>query len=165
MSALRETFIETLKDTYDAEHQILKALPKVIKHVENGELKQALEAHLKETQQHAKRLEQVFQTLDESPKSKKCIGMAGLITEGQEIIDKDEGETALILALQKVEHYEIAAYGALVEWAKLLEDEKAAGILQDTLNEEKAADKKLNDIAQDTVNLEEDDQTEQRKAA
>jgi ferritin-like metal-binding protein YciE len=93
------------------------------------------------------------------------MGMAGLITEGQEIIDKDEGETALILALQKVEHYEIAVYGALVEWAKLLEEEKAAGILQDTLNEEKAADKKLNDIAQDTVNLEEDDQTEQRKAA
>lgn len=165
MSTLRETFIETLKDTYDAEHQILKALPKVIKHVENDELKSALESHLEETQQHAKRLEQVFEIFDEAPKREKCNGMAGLITEGQEIIDEEEGEVALILALQKVEHYEIAAYGALVEWAKLLEDEKVSAILKETLGEEKAADKKLNDIAQETVNLEENDQTEQRKAA
>ncbi len=165
MSTLRETLIETLKDTYDAEHQIIKALPKVIKHVENDELKGALESHLEETQQHVKRLEQVFQIFDQSPKRKKCNGMAGLILEGQEVIDEEEGEAALILALQKVEHYEIAAYGALVEWARLLEEEKAGEILEETLEEEKNADEKLNEIAQNTVNLEENDDSEQRKAA
>jgi ferritin-like metal-binding protein YciE len=165
MSTLRKAFIETLKDTYDAEHQIVKALPEVIKHVENDDLKNALESHLKETQHHVKRLEQVFQLVDESPKRKKCNGMAGLIVEGQEIIDEGEGEAALILALQKVEHYEIAAYGTLVEWAKLLEEEKAAAVLQETLGEEKTADETLNDIAQDTINLEENDETGQRKAA
>jgi ferritin-like metal-binding protein YciE len=167
MSTLREAFIETLKDTYDAEHQILKALPKVIKKVETDDLREALESHLEETEQHAKRLEQVFEIFEESPKRKKCNGMAGLITEGQEVLDEDEGEAALILALQKVEHYEIAAYGALVAWAKILEEEDAANTLQETLNEEKGADKKLNDIAQNIINLEEEreDESEQRKAA
>ena len=169
MSTLREAFIETLKDTYDAEHQILKALPKVIKKVQDDELRAALEAHLEETQQHVKRLEQAFEIFGESPKRKKCNGMAGLIIEGEEVIAEEEGEAALILALQKVEHYEIAAYGALVSWAKLLEEEKAAIILQETLGEEKGADEKLNDIAQDTINLEENleenSESEQRKAA
>ena len=165
MNTLNETFIETLKDTYDAEHQILKALPKVIKNVESEELKEALESHLEETREHAQRLEQVFEMFDASPKRKKCNGMAGLITEGQEVLDEDEGEAALILALQKVEHYEIAAYGALVEWAKLLEKGEASSILDETLTEEKAADEKLNDLARETVNLEDNDETEQRKAA
>ena len=167
MSTLREAFIETLKDTYDGEHQILKALPKVIKNVENDELKEALESHLEETREHAKRLEQVFEIFDESPKRKKCNGMAGLITEGEEVMDENEGEAALILALQKVEHYEIAAYGALVAWAKVLEEEKAATILQKTLAEEKHANQELNDIAQETINLaeEQNDEAEQRKAA
>ena len=165
MSTLREAFIETLKDTYDAEHQILKALPRVIKNVENDELKQALESHLKETQEHAKRLEQVFEIFDQPPKRKKCNGMAGLITEGQEVLEEEDGEAALILALQKVEHYEIAAYGALVSWANILEETEAANILKKTLTEEKHADEKLNEIAEDTVNLEEDAQPEQRRAA
>jgi ferritin-like metal-binding protein YciE len=165
MSTLREAFIETLKDTYDAEHQILKALPKVIKNVENEDLREALESHLQETQQHARRLEQVFEMLDESPKRKKCNGMAGLITEGKEVMDEEEGEAALILALQKVEHYEIAAYGALAAWAKILEADEAVTILQETLAEEKNADEKLNDIATDIVNLDEEDDSEQRKAA
>jgi ferritin-like metal-binding protein YciE len=165
MSTLREAFIETLKDTYDAEHQIIEALPKVIENIENDELKEALESHLEETRQHVKRLEQVFGFMDESPKRKKCNGMAGLITEGEEVMEEDEGEAAMILALQKVEHYEIAAYGALVSWAKLLDEEKASTVLQETLTEEKEADQKLNDIAQDIVNLEEGGETEQRKAA
>jgi ferritin-like metal-binding protein YciE len=166
MSKLNETFIETLKDTYDAEHQILKALPKVIKQVEDDELRSALESHLEETQEHAKRLEQVFEIFGESPKRKKCNGMAGLITEGDEVIQEEQGEAALILALQKVEHYEIAAYGALVSWAKLLGQEKAAELLSDTLEEENAADEKLNDIAEETVNSEEaGGESEQRKAA
>ncbi|HEY1787431.1 MAG TPA: DUF892 family protein [Verrucomicrobiae bacterium] len=165
MSTLREAFIETLKDTYDAEHQIIEALPKVIENIESDELKEALESHLEETKQHVKRLEQVFGFMDESPKRKKCNGMAGLITEGEEVMEEEEGEAAMILALQKVEHYEIAAYGALVSWAKFLDEEKAATVLQETLTEEKDADQKLNDIALDIVNLEEGGETEQRKAA
>lgn len=164
MSTLREAFIETLKDTYDAEHQILDALPNVIRNVETEELREALETHLEETQQHAKRLEEVFGMFKESPKRKKCSGMEGLIAEGEEVMDEDQGEAAAILALQKVEHYEIAAYGALISWAKLLKEEKASAILQETLNEEKEADEKLNDIAGDIVNLEEG-QTELRKKA
>ena len=167
MSTLHEAFVETLKDTYDAEHQILKALPKVIKNVEDDDLREALEAHLEETKEHAKRLEQVFGIFEEAPKRKKCNGMAGLLTEGEEVMDEEEGESALILALQKVEHYEIAAYGALVAWAKVLEEDKAVTILQQTLGEEKNADKKLNDIAGDVVDAEaeQDDEAEQRKAA
>src|SRR5271156_5349578 len=130
MSTLHEAFLETLKDTYDAEHQILKALPKVIKKVESDELREALESHLEETRHHARRLEEVFEIFDESPRRKKCNGMAGLITEGQEVMEEDEGEAALILALQKVEHYEIAAYGALVAWANILKEERVATILQ-----------------------------------
>jgi ferritin-like metal-binding protein YciE len=159
MSTLRETFIETLKDTYDAEQQILKALPKVIKSVENEDLKEALESHLEETQGHAKRLEQVFEIFDESPKKKKCNGMAGLISEGREVLDEEEGEAALILALQKVEHYEIAAYGALVSWANILEESEAANILKETLSEEKHADETLNGIAEE-INSEEENEDE-----
>jgi len=167
MSTLHEAFIETLKDTYDAEHQILKALPKVIKNVEDDDLREALEAHLEETKEHVKRLEQVFGIFEESPKRKKCNGMAGLLIEGEEVMDEEEGESALILALQKVEHYEIAAYGALVAWAKILEEDKAASVLQQTLGEEKNADKKLNDIAGDvvTAEAEQEDEMEQKKAA
>ncbi|HTR41558.1 MAG TPA: DUF892 family protein [Pseudomonadales bacterium] len=170
MSTLRETFIETLKDTYDAEHQIIKALPKVIKKVEHDELKEALQSHLEETQEHAKRLEQVFEMFDEKPQRKKCAGMAGLITEGEEVISEEEGEAAIILALQKVEHYEIAAYGALISWANLLEEQEASSILQETFNEEEEANSKLNDIAENTVNLEENEESgdsgqKQRKAA
>lgn len=165
MSTLREAFIETLKDTFDAEHQIIQALPKVIEHVENDDLREALESHLEETGQHAKRLEQVFETLRETPQRKNCAGMAGLIAEGEEVMEEDEGEAAIILALQKVEHYEIAAYGALVSWSKLLKEQKAATILQETLGEEKEADEKLNDIAENVINLEEQSEGEERKAA
>lgn len=166
MSKLHEAFIETLKDTYDAEHQILKALPKVIKNVQDDELREALESHLEQTEQHAKRLEQVFEIFDESPKRKKCNGMAGLLEEGDEVIKEEQGESALILALQKVEHYEIAAYGALAAWARLLEKEEAVTLLEDTLGEENDADEKLNDIAEETVNSEEaGGESEQRKAA
>lgn len=165
MNTLRKAFIETLKDTYDAEHQILKALPKVIEEAQADELREALESHLEETKEHAQRLEQVFGTLKQAPERKKCDGMAGLIAEGEEVIEDEEGEAALILALQKVEHYEIAAYGALVSWAKLLNEEKAATILQQTLTEEKEADEKLNHIAQETANQGENEKTEQRKAA
>jgi ferritin-like metal-binding protein YciE len=169
MNTLREAFIETLNDTFDAENQIIKALPKVIKNVESDELREAVESHLEETEEHARRLEQVFEMFDESPRRKKCKGMQGLIAEGQEVMEENQGEAATILALQKVEHYEIAAYGALVAWAKLLEEQAAAGILEKTLTEEKETDEKLNDIAQEIVNVEEEqedeDQSDRRKAA
>jgi ferritin-like metal-binding protein YciE len=165
MSTLREAFIETLKDTYDAEYQIIKALPNVISKVETDGLREVLENHLEETQEHAKRLEQIFKILDESPKRKKCKGMEGLIAEGEEVMDEDEGEAAMILALQKVEHYEMAAYGALAAWANILNEEEAASLLEQTLAEEKQADEKLNDIAQETINPEEDDDSDERKAA
>lgn len=163
MSTLRVTFIETLKDTYDAEHQIIKALPKVIKTVETDELREALETHLEETQEHAKRLEQVFEIFDSKPQRKKCAGMAGLIAEGEEVME--QGEAAMILALQKVEHYEMAAYGALVSWAKLLEEEEASDILEETLSEEREADDILNNVAENIINQGESGGEEQRKAA
>lgn len=160
--------METLNDTLDAENQIIKALPKVIKNVESDELRDAVESHLEETEEHARRLEQVFEMFDESPRRKKCKGMQGLIAEGQETMEEEKGEAATILALQKVEHYEIAAYGALVAWAKLLEEQEAVGVLEKTLAEEKETDQKLNDIAQEIVNIEEqedEDRSERRKAA
>ena len=165
MSTLRETFIETLQDTYDAEHQIINALHKVTDNVENDELIEAVESHLEETEEHVKRLEQVFEQLGEKASRKKCAGMAGLIAEGQEVMEKNQGDAAIILALQKVEHYEIAAYGALISWANLLGEEKASTVLQKTLDEEKKADQKLNGIAEESVNLEEGGDSEQRKAA
>ena len=160
MSALRETFIEELKDTYDAEHQITKALPKAIKNARHDELKSALEAHLEETRGHIERLENVFEIFDETPKRKKCQGMEGIIAEGQELIENHEGDAALIAALQKVEHYEIAAYGTLAAWAKLLEEDEAVGILEETLNEESDADEHLTEVAQSVINPEADEESE-----
>lgn len=156
MSALRKTFIEELKDTYDAEQQIIKALPKAIKAAEHEDLKEALETHLEETQGHVERLDQVFELFDESPKRKKCKGMEGLIAEGDERISEKEGDAALIACLQKIEHYEIAAYGTLASWARLLDEDEAVNILEDTLNEESDADEKLTDLAESIINPEEE---------
>lgn len=174
MVTLRETFIETLKDTYDAEHQIIMALPKIIKSVENDHLRAAVETHFAETEQHAQRLQQVFEIVDAKAEGSKCHGMAGLITEGQRVVEEDEGEVATILAFQKVEHYEIVTYttlvswaklltqkpdkspytcGALFSWAKLLEEQKASIILEKTLAEEREAYKKLTGIAQEILDL------------
>src|SRR5262245_21633416 len=140
MSTLRDTFIETLKDTYDAEQQIIKALPKVIEAAEHEQLKSALTSHLAETNGQTERLERVFDAIGETPARKKCKGMQGLLAEGEEIIDEEEGDAALIAAAQKVEHYEIAAYGSLVSWAKLMEEDEALSLLEESLEEEKSAD-------------------------
>ena len=161
MSALRETFLEELSDLYDAEKQLLKALPKMHKAAENEELKEAFESHLEETERHVERLEQVFALFNEPAKAKKCKAMQGLIAEGQELIDEDEGDAALICAAQKVEHYEIASYGSLLAWARLLGEDPAAGLLEETLDEEKAADEKLSGIAETAVNVE--DEAKERK--
>jgi len=165
MSTLRETFIDTLQDTYDAEHQIVKALPQVIDAVEHKELKSALAAHLDETRGHVERLGKVFELFDESPRRKKCKGMEGLLAEGEELIDEDLGDAALIAAAQKVEHYEIAAYGALASWAKLMEKDEAVDLLEETLNEEKKADDKLTKVAEKTINTEQQEEEEEEESA
>ncbi len=154
MSQLRETFLEELKDVYDAEKQLVKALPKVAKAAEHEELKHAIEAHLEETEGHVERLERVFEIFGEKAAAKKCKAMKGLLEEGEELISEKAGDTALICAAQKVEHYEIASYGSLCAWAKSLGEDEAADLLDETLGEEKEADDKLTSIAEETVNLE-----------
>ena len=155
MSQLRETFVEELKDLYDAEKQLLKALPKMAKAADHEELKAAFEDHLQETETHVERLEQVFSIFGETAKGKKCKAMQGLVEEGQDLIDEEEGDAALICAAQKVEHYEIASYGSLRTWAELLDEDEAVDLLQETLDEEKAADEKLTEIAETAANPEE----------
>lgn len=155
MSDLRETFIEELKDIYDAEKQLTKALPKIAKAAKHDELRGALESHLEETEGHVERLEKVFELFDETVKGKKCKAMEGLLAEGKELIDEKEGDAALICAAQKVEHYEIASYGSLISWARLLGEEEAADLLEETLGEEEQADEKMTDLAESIINTEE----------
>lgn len=155
MNTLRETFLKELMDIYDAEKQLVKALPKVAKAAEHEELKNAIETHLEETEGHVERLEQVFEIIGESAKGKKCQAMAGLLEEGNESIKEEEGDAALICGAQKIEHYEIAAYGCLHTWARLMGEEDAADLLEETLDEEKSADDKLTEIAESAINAEE----------
>jgi ferritin-like metal-binding protein YciE len=161
MNALRETFLSELADVYDSEKQLVKALPKMAKAATHEELKEAFESHLDETQGHVQRLEQVFQIFGQPVKGKKCKAMQGLVEEGSELIEDDEGDAAIICAAQKVEHYEIASYGSLYSWAKLLGEEEAADLLEETLNEEKAADEKLNRLAESVINIEESQEEEE----
>jgi ferritin-like metal-binding protein YciE len=155
--AFQELFIEELKDLYHAENQLLKALPKMAKAASDRELKNGFNKHLKQTQGHARRLERVFKLIGEKPATKVCEAMKGLIKEGQEIIQEDLPDTvkdaALIGAAQKVEHYEIAAYGTLRTYAELMERSDVAELLQATLDEEGQTDKQLTQIAQ-TLNVE-----------
>jgi len=164
MNELRQTFVEELKDIYDAEKQLLKALPKMAKAAEHEELKEAFETHREETEEHVRRLEQVFKSIDQPAKGKKCKAMQGLVEEGQELIEEEEGDAALICAAQKIEHYEIASYGSLESWAKLMGEQEAADILGETLGEEKATDEKLNSLAEDTINVESDEEEEEEHA-
>ena len=160
MSDLRETFIEELKDLYDAEKQLVKALPKMAKAAKHEDLREAFEMHLHETEEHVRRLEEVFSIMGETAKGKKCKAMHGLVEEGDDLIEDEEGDAALICAAQKVEHYEIASYGSLESWARLMEQEEAANLLEETLEEEKAADEKLTEIAETTINPEEESASE-----
>jgi ferritin-like metal-binding protein YciE len=152
MSVLREAFIDELKDLLDAERQLLQALPKMAKAAENDQLRVAFEEHEEQTRRQVSRLGQVFEAFEEEATGKKCKGMAGLIKEAEELIEKEEGDAALIAAAQKAEHYEIAAYGTLAAWAVALGQESAAQTLTETLEEEKETDKKLTAIAQTVVN-------------
>lgn len=157
-SALRELYVEELRDLYDAEAQLTKALPKMAKAATSDELRAGFENHLQQTKGHVQRLEEIFQALGEKPTGKKCKGMQGLIAEGKEIMQDEglEGETldaGLISAAQRVEHYEIAAYGCVRSYANLLGDPQAASLLEETLQEEKDTDKKLTELSE-TINVE-----------
>jgi ferritin-like metal-binding protein YciE len=147
---LQELFVEELKDIYDAEKQLVKALPKMAKAAESEELRGAFEEHLEITRAHVGRLEEVFKGLGMAARGKTCEGMKGLVEEGQEAIQEFEGtvlDAALIASAQKVEHYEIATYGTLATFAEVLGMEDAKDLLGQTLDEEKEADEKLTQIA------------------
>lgn len=165
MSTLRETFLDELADIYDAEQQLVKALPKMAEAAKNESLRAGFELHLSETRNHVSRLEQVFDLLGKKAKSKKCKAMKGLIAEGEDLIDDDAGDAGLIAAAQKVEHYEIASYGTLKEWAGLLKEEQARQLFEQTLQEEEATDRKLTEVARSAINPEESrEETEEETA-
>jgi ferritin-like metal-binding protein YciE len=163
-SALKELYIDELRDIYNAESQLVKALPKMAKASTSDELRSGFESHLEQTRGHVQRLEEIFDALNEKPTGKKCAGMQGLVKEGKEIMDEDfEGQvmdTALISAAQRVEHYEIAAYGCVRSWAELLGESEAASLLEKTLEEEKATDQKLTELSE-KINVEAKGQDEE----
>jgi ferritin-like metal-binding protein YciE len=163
MSNLQDLLVENLKDLYSAESQILKSLPKVAKKVESDELREALEMHVKQTQGHVQRLEHVLSKMGEKTSGKKCMGMQGLLSEASELMgeraDPDVMDAGLIVDCQKVEHYEIAGYGSAVTFCKLLGDQESARLLAQTLDEEKMADEKLTEIAENSINLEAEDES------
>ena len=153
---LHDAFLDELRDLYDAEKQLTKALPKLAKASSNPKLRQAFESHLKETEGHITRLEQVFESLDEKARGKHCDGIAGIIDEGKAVMEEDFDDltmdACLIAGGQRAEHYEMAAYGSMVAWARAMGHGEAANLLQKTLDEEKAADKKLSDLAEGGIN-------------
>ena len=153
---MHDAFLDELRDSYDAERQLIKALPKMAKAATSAELRTAFETHLEETRGHVERLEQVFESLEEKVKGKHCDGIAGIIEEGKSIMEEDFDESTmdacLIAAGQRAEHYEMAAYGTLVAWARAMGHDEAAELLEQTLEEEKAADQKLTSLAQSGIN-------------
>jgi ferritin-like metal-binding protein YciE len=155
---LHDLYVDELKDLYNAEHQLLKALPKMAKAATAPELSQAFTDHLAETKGHVERLDKIFKKLDASPKGKTCKAMEGLVEEGKEVMEEDAEpavmDAALIAAGQRVEHYEMAGYGCVRTFARLLGYDQAADLLQETLNEEGAADKKLTKLAETVINVE-----------
>ncbi len=156
MKTLEDLFIKELRDVYDAERQISKALPKMVKAADNDKLRSALEEHHQQTLEQIERLEKAFEELDTRARGTRCHGMAGLIEEGQELLQEeaepDVMDAGLIAAAQKVEHYEIAAYGTLVTFARTLGHGKVADLLNKNLTEEKEADRKLTQLAEGRVN-------------
>ena len=156
-NALRKLYIDELRDLYDAENRLVKALPRLANASTSAELRAAIEEHLEQTRDQVDRLKEIFDTLGEKPGGKKCAGMIGLIKEGGEIMDADfEGEVmdaAIISAAQRVEHYEIAAYGCVKTWAGLLGESDARALLEKTLDEEKESDRKLTELSE-RINVE-----------
>lgn len=158
LDTLKDLFVDQLLDVYDAEQQLAEALPRMAEGAKHKQLQQAFKQHLKETKEHAKRLESVFDEIDMDPESEPCAAMQGLLEEGEEILDASGDasvrDAALIAAAQRVEHYEISAYGTLRTLAHQLGLDAAAEILQQTLDDEKATDARLNEIALQVVNPE-----------
>ncbi|HET7208007.1 MAG TPA: ferritin-like domain-containing protein [Terriglobales bacterium] len=156
-NTLQELYLGELRDLYDAEHQIIKALPKMIQEASSEELKSALTEHLEITKEQAGRLERIFEGLGEKAKAEKCKGMEGVIKEGSQLLKEEDDDNvrdaAIIAAAQKVEHYEMAGYGTVRTWASLLGEDEAARLLEQTLDEEKEADQKLTEIAEE-INVE-----------
>jgi ferritin-like metal-binding protein YciE len=164
---LREVYIDELKDLYNAENQLLRALPKMAKAASSDELRQGFEEHLEQTKGQVQRLEQIFQKLGESPKGKKCKGMEGLIEEGSEVIEEDfDGavkDAALIGAAQRVEHYEIAGYGTVRSIGETLGEDDHVSLLEETLEEEKETNEKLTQLAEQ-INKEASQLTDEKAA-
>jgi len=155
---LHDAFIDELRDAYDAEKQLTKALAKMAKAATSSQLRAAFESHLEETRGQIERLEQVFQVLDEKVRGKHCDGIEGIIEEGKSVMEEDFDDVTmdacLIASGQRAEHYEMAAYGTLVAWARAMGHTEAADLLEETLNEEKAADAKLTKLAEGGINQE-----------
>jgi ferritin-like metal-binding protein YciE len=153
---LREALVDEIRDIYNAEKQIVKALPKMIKGATSDELREAFESHLEETHGQVSRLERVFELLDEKPRGKHCAGMAGILEEGSETLEEDAEDAVMdaciIAGAQRVEHYEITAYGTVIAWSEALGLTEIAEVLGESLAEEKAADEKLSAIAESGVN-------------
>lgn len=151
-NSLKELYVDELRDLYDSENQLVKALPKMARAAESDELRSVIEEHLEQTKEHAKRVEQIFDALGETVKGKKCIGMQGIISEGTAMMREDSkgavADSALIASAQRVEHYEISAYSTLHEFARILNENEAASLISQTLDEEKEADRKLAQLAQ-----------------
>jgi ferritin-like metal-binding protein YciE len=157
LQSLEDLFVDELKDLYSAENQIVKALPKLVKAATSEELQEAFREHLEQTKTHVERLEQIFDDLDLMPRGKKCKGMEGLLEEGEEFIKANDAEDSvrdagLIASAQRVEHYEIAAYGCACSFAKKIGNEAAATRLRQTLDEETETDKKLTSLAESIIN-------------
>ncbi len=157
LDSLEDLFVDELKDVYNAESQILKALPKMAKAASSPDLQNAFREHLEVTKGHVDRLEKIFGDLDMKPRGKKCVGMEGIIEEGKEMMgeeaEKSVKDAALISSAQRVEHYEMAAYGTLRTYAETLGYDDAAQMLQQTLDEEEQTDRKLTDLAEGLINV------------
>ena len=168
LDTLKTLYIDELRDLYNAENQLLKALPKMAKGASSEDLKDAFEKHLEQTKSHVERLEEVFQEIGETPKGKTCKAMKGLIEEGSEILKEDGEESVIdagiIVAAQKVEHYEIASYGSVRTFANLLGKDEEARLLQSTLDEESETNEILNRLAESIVNPEAVSETESADA-
>ena len=157
LQTLKDLYIVELKDLYSAERQIIKALPKMVKAASHEKLKAGFQQHLEETKEHAVRLEKLLASHDQTTRGPKCKGMEGLLKEGEEMIEEEADEevrdAGLIAAAQRVEHYEMAGYGCARTFAELLGDKDGAKVLQETLDEEGATDKKLTKLAVSTINV------------
>ena len=166
IDSMNELFVDELRDIYDAEKRLTKAIPKLAKKASNEDLRSALEEHLQETEGQISRLEQAFEHLGERAKGKPCAGMKGIIEEGDEHVredyeDDDLRDAVIIGSAQRVEHYEIAAYGTAIAHARLLEQDDIVQLLEESLEEEKAADARLSEIAESVVNLEAADESDE----